>query len=235
MLILFDIDGTLLRTEGAGIAAMADAGRELFGPELVADGIPIAGRLDPLIMGDMLARIGLEPTAARMAVFRSLYGQRLAQRLTPGCQGVRAMPGVIEIVSQLRAIPEQACLGLLTGNFSETAAMKLRACGLNPDHFGINAWGDDSGSTPPTRDDLPAVAMERYRAARGKPIAGERVVIIGDTPHDVRCAKAHGCRCLGVATGKSSVAELDSAGADWAVQDLAQTRRVLDWLMEIPR
>jgi phosphoglycolate phosphatase len=231
MLILFDIDGTLLRTEGAGIAAMLDAGRELYGPKLEADGIPIAGRLDPLIMADMLTRIGLDLTPARMAAFRARYASRLAQRLVPPYFGVRAMPGVAEIVSQLRTMPE-VTLGLLTGNFAETAELKLRACGLDPSHFIINAWGDDSPSAPPTRDDLPGIAMQRYHAAQGRSIAGERVVIIGDTPHDVRCAKAHGCRSLGVATGKSSVPDLTAAGAEWAVEDLGETRRVLEWLVE---
>lgn len=234
MLILFDIDGTLLRTEGLGMAAMVDAGRELFGETLEADGIPIAGRLDPLIMADMLARIGLQPTVERMSNFRRGYGERLGRRLTPPFSGVRIMPGVAEIVSQLRQVGEGVTLGLLTGNFAETAALKLRACGIEPSHFKINAWGDDSPSAPPTRDDLPRVAMERYRAALGRPITGERVVIIGDTPHDVQCAKAHGCRCLAVATGKSTVAELADAGADWAVADLSATAEVLRWLLEKP-
>ncbi len=231
MLILFDIDGTLLRSEGAGMAAMVDAGRAIFGADVSIEGIPVAGRLDPLIMADMLARIGVEPGAGVMAAFRARYAQELCERLVHPTTTVRAMPGVHELVAALAELPALATLGLLTGNFAETGRAKIRSCGFDPAWFPIGVWGDDSPSTPPTRNDLPGVAMARYRQLAGRAIEPRRVVVIGDTPHDVACARTHGCRCLAVATGRSSVEELQLAGADLAVEDLADTKAVLEWLL----
>ena len=229
MLVLFDIDATLLTTQGAGICAMVEVGQQLFSPGFSAEGVEFHGRLDPLILADMLAANNIDPTPEAIAAMREGYGRALAARLAPG--GIsQLLPGAAELVASLAAEPERVTLGLLTGNFPETGTTKLQAAGLDPQQFPIRVWGDDSPHDPPARDHLPGVALERVSTAWGRQARGEEVVIIGDTPHDIACARAHGCRVLAVATGKYSVAELSHA--DEAVEDLGDTGAMMDWLLE---
>ncbi len=232
MLILMDIDATMIKTQRAGLRAMVEAGREVVGESFSAEGVDVAGRLDPLILADMIKRAGGTPTPALMVAMRERYGAALRRVLVPGMGTV--LPGVAALLGELsrRSLGDSASLtlGLLTGNFEETGCHKLRVCGINPDQFTIRVWGDESPHDPPAREHLPIVAMERYRQRRGRAVAPERVTIVGDTPHDVSCAKAHGCRCLGVATGQFSVDELRRAGADDAVASLADTAKILAWL-----
>lgn len=227
-LILFDIDATLLKTDGAGMAAMSDAGRELFGPGFTADGIDFAGRLDPLIFRELFARNGIDRTLASEIHFRSVYKSYLERRLAESTTA-RALPGAAALVDALRHVRSHE-LGILTGNFQETGSMKLVACGLNPVWFPISAWGDESPHDPPARDHLPPIAMSRYRAHLGVPVAPTSVTIIGDTPHDVRCALVNGCRCIAVATGRFTAPELAAAGATAVVPDLANTAHLLELL-----
>jgi len=230
MLILFDIDATMISTSGAGMLAMLDAGKELFGPSFSIEGVAAAGRLDPLIMDDLFRAHGVETTQETWMAFRGAYRRRLEERLRDPAAVSRALPGVIALLDDLAARPE-LCLGVLTGNFADTGAIKLRACGIDPDRFHLHVWGDESTSTPPRREDLPGVAIGRYLGVRGSEITGERVVVIGDTPHDIRCAQAHGCRSLGVATGSFSIADLRACGATHAVGDLSDTAGVVKWLL----
>jgi phosphoglycolate phosphatase-like HAD superfamily hydrolase len=134
---------------------------------------------------------------------------------------------VKELVSRLGEI-EHVTLGLLTGNYPETGKLKIRCAGLDPDVFVIAAWGIDGA----TRRDLPPVAMDRLASHAGRRFEGRNVVIIGDTPHDVDCAKAHGCRSIGVATGVFSVPQLQASGADIAVPDLGQVDEIVAWLLQ---
>lgn len=234
MLVLFDIDATLVSTCGAGIRAMEDAARDLFGPAAAADGIEYAGRLDPLIIADFCRAAGRLPTREMLAQFRERYRLALARRLRdPGVEP-RPLPGVLDLLRRLR-FESSARLGLLTGNFEETGSLKLAACGIDPARFDLAVWGDHSPRDPPDRADLPPVAMRRFSALAGCAVEARHVTIIGDTPHDVRCARAHGCRSLGVATGRFSVAALLDAGADAAVPDLSDTAAIVAWLAPPPR
>jgi phosphoglycolate phosphatase len=236
MLILFDIDGTLITSrsqspdggsrDGVGVAAWLDAGRNLFGEAFTLEGVEIAGRLDSLIWRDAARRCGLIESDEEQSRFRAEYGRMLRQRLANGAT-VRALPGVRELIDGLAAV-EGVTLGLLTGNYPETGRMKLEAAGLDPDAFAVAAWGCDGAS----RRDLPPVAVEAHEAIAGRRIAFEQVVIIGDTPHDIDCARAHGCRSIGVATGSFSVESLRAVGADLAVEDLAATERLMHWLLQ---
>lgn len=227
MLILFDIDATLLRTEGAGVRAMVAAGRELFGPGFSAEGVEVSGRLDTLIIPDMLRNAGAAPTPANVAAVRREYARRLVLDLAQA--GVRQpLPGVLDLLAALE--PRGPALGLLTGNYEETGSAKLRAYGIDPARFHINVWADDSPHDPPSRDHLPPVAFGRYLSRYGRAVSPGKVTIIGDTPHDVRCAKIHGCRSLAVATGKFSQDVLAAAGADRAVPDLSSTDDLARWL-----
>lgn len=228
MLILFDIDATLISTSGVGIGAMLDAGRELFGPSFTGEGVPVAGRLDPLIIRDLLTRNGRAPTPEDAGRLRAGYEQNLARALS--CPGVgRTLPGVDQLLAALRQRPRYT-LGLLTGNFERTGSMKLRTCGVEPAWFPVRVWGDESPHDPPAREHLPPVAMSRHAARLGREVRGHEVVIIGDTPHDVSCARANGCRCIAVATGRFGLDELRAAGADVALPNLADSTTIWRFL-----
>jgi phosphoglycolate phosphatase-like HAD superfamily hydrolase len=207
---------------------MVEAGRELFGARFTAEGIHFAGRLDPLILDDMLAASGVEVSRPNADALRRAYPRHLERELAKGSG--RALPGVLALLDVLGR-ESSAALGLLTGNFAETGCMKLRACGIDPDRFAIQVWGDDSPHDPPCRDHLPGVGLSRYEQRFGRATDPRRVTIIGDTPHDVSCARAHGCRALGVATGQFSIEQLLGAGADRVVANLSETGSIADWLL----
>lgn len=231
MLLLFDIDGTLLVTRGAGIAAMGDAGRSLFGPDFSVDGIEFAGRLDHLIWSDLADRNALDPADEALETrFRASYARSLERRLANDGSSV-ALPGVAALLEVLAAETE-VTLGLLTGNYPETGRHKIERAGLPFEPFLVHAWGCDGRH----RRELPPVALDRYHglaADLGRPrLTSDRVVIIGDTPHDVDCALHNGCRCLGVTTGRSTADELRSAGAHAVQPDLSDTRAVVSWLID---
>ncbi|MFG0327140.1 MAG: HAD family hydrolase [Phycisphaerales bacterium JB037] len=228
MLVLFDIDATLISTSRAGMHAMLDAGRSLFGDSFTIERTEFAGRLDPLIIADLLLHNGQEPTLERIERMTAGYASSLERRLAePGV--ARALPGVPQLLDALTGTPG-VTIGLLTGNFEPTGRLKLTASGVDPDRFVISAWGSDSPSKPPTRNDLPRVAMDRYGLHAGTPIAGERVVVIGDTIHDIACARAHGCRVIGVATGQYRRDQL--AHADLPVDTLEDTGHLVDWMLQ---
>lgn len=226
MLVLFDIDGTLLLTQRAGISAMRDAGRELFGEHFTIDGVEFAGRLDPLIWQDLVRINNLKDGQHEHDRFRATYGRHLEKRLSTSNTAL-LLPGVMELVSRLDDA-EGVALGLLTGNYPETGRLKIKSAGLDPHVFTVAAWGIDGA----TRRDLPPVAMERHASRTGKRIESHMVVIVGDTPHDVDCARTHGCRSIGVATGVFGVGQLQSTGADLAVADLGQVDEVLAWMLQ---
>lgn len=233
MLLLFDIDMTLTSTGGAGMKAMRTAVGHAFGDAFKPGEVAFAGRLDPLILSDMLTSSGLVGTPAQLAQVRRSYATILSGLLAQG--GCRALPGVPELLSHLtaqhRRLPHLT-LGLLTGNYEETGRMKLTACGIDQTPFTVAAWGDESPHVPPKRADLVPIAMARDAARRGRALRGHQVTIIGDTPHDVECGKAHGCRVLGVATGHTSQDELRRHGADLTLADLSDTARVAAWLLQ---
>ncbi len=224
MLILFDIDGTLLVSRGAGMRCMEAAGEEVFGRRFGADGVDFGGGLDPVIFHALCARHGCVDGAERLAAFRAAYSRRLAAELLPGV--ATALPGAGELVEALSA-REDVAVGLLTGNWPDTGALKLQAAGLPLDRFVVNAWGDDAKRRP----DLLPVALRRYAARHGRALPAERVVVVGDTPRDVEVAREHGSRALAVATGHHDTDRLAAAGADLVVSDLSGTHRLLDWLV----
>jgi phosphoglycolate phosphatase len=230
VLILFDIDMTLLSTDGAGADALADAGRALHGDHFRTDTIEYHGRIDPLILEDLLRVNGVEPTPDAATALRAGYAERLPERLAGRS---RALPGVHELLDLL-AEEASLTLGVLTGNFAETGRLKLEASGLDPERFEVCVWGDDSPHTPPAREHLPPVALDRYAGLDRGPARPERAVIIGDTVHDVACARATGLRSLGVATGSTPERHLQDAGATRVVPDLTRTEEIARWLTTTP-
>lgn len=232
-LVLFDIDATLLLTGGLGVRCMQEAGRICFGPSFSVEGTDFAGRLDPLLLDELMTRNGVTPSPAHRAKFREVYGACMRERCVPGGT-TRALPGTRQLVDTLTT-PEHAdavAIGVLTGNFEETGRLKLAAAGFDTERFHVRVWGDDSPHDPPDRTHLGPVALERHRTRFGREPASGGLIVIGDTPHDVRCAKAAGGRCLGVGTGKFTRTQLLEAGADHAVDDLSDTPHVLSWLTQ---
>lgn len=226
MLVLFDIDGTMITSGGAGLVAMLDAMHEIMpGRTFSFEGIPLAGRLDVLIWRDLLARHGLKHDDALHGRFRERYGHHLQRRLGV-THTARALNGVTGLIGALVHEPN-VTLGILTGNYEHTGRLKVERAGIPTVQFTANAWADDGDS----RRALTPVAMRRYAERRGHEIAPHDVVVIGDTPHDIDCAHAHGCRALAVATGGSSADELRAHSADLVVDDLSDSAALARWIL----
>ncbi len=223
MLVLFDLDGTLLSTRGAGMEAVLEACRALFGFEFRHSATRVDGNLDPLIWRGLCAENGIANAEELHARFRAEYAARLAVKLRePG--RTQRFVGTRELVDAL----EPESLGLLTGNYPETGRAKLDAAGFDPNRFEVAAWGSDAESRP----ELVPIAVARDRERRMRELAPHEIVVIGDTPFDVRCAKANGVRSIAVATGRYGLDELRSEGADLVLEDLADTHSILEWMLE---
>jgi phosphoglycolate phosphatase len=220
-LALFDIDGTLLHGTGVGVRAMERAGRRVLGPEFSLSGIDFAGGLDTWIYGEAARSMKFAAAKERHSEFHDAYLEELARQLVESRPPPSILPGVAEALSYLCTLPS-VTLGLVTGNYRRAAPMKLRAVGIDPDQFTIGAFGDEAE----TRPELVRLALHRWKAL-GKDPKPEHVVVVGDTPRDVHCAQSNGCRCLAVATGRHSVAELEAAGADIVARDLTDLSPLL--------
>lgn len=204
------MDGTLLRTFGAGVRAMERAGKLVWGADFSLAGVNFGGSLDPVILQQAAATHNLEFDEHRHRHFRSAYCFELSLELAQ-VEAATALPGVFELLAKLR---EAACatIGLLTGNYEETGCQKLTAAGFDPSWFSPRIWGDAA----PTRPGLVEHALRLHPE-----VLPNSVIVVGDTIRDVECAKVNGCRVLAVATGASSRDELVHAGADLVVDDLA--------------
>lgn len=226
MLILFDVDATLITTSRTGIQAMGLAGRAAFGDTFDEHRVEYAGRLDPLIIADLLSAHAQPVSPETVEAFRAGYRDHLSRLVAePGM--ARPCPGIVELLDAIET-DGGFTLGLLTGNYPDTGAIKLRAAGIDPDRFPITVWGCDSPHDPPAREHLPAVGFTRFRERFGREVSPEQVLIVGDTPHDVSCARAHGCRVLAVGTGSFGAEHMPDA--DGYFDDLSRTEEVLDWI-----
>lgn len=215
-LTLFDLDGTLLHAHGVGMRAIQQAGRTLFGEGFDLQGVSFAGAIDPDIFQIGIERAGVDANAANEAEFAQVYRQQLEANLLEDNSGVRVLPGAVELIEQV-ADHAQITLGLLTGNYAETGPVKLRNAGLNEQLFELCVYGDDGDDRPA----LVGVAIQRYCEMFGVQITGPDVIVIGDTPKDIQCAKAHNCLSVAVATGPFDISELRDAGADLVLEDLS--------------
>jgi phosphoglycolate phosphatase len=227
-LVLFDIDGTLLGTDGAGRRAIHRALLDEAGTAGPIEHYRFDGKTDPQIIGELLAlagHAGARDRACIDAVCRR-YVEHLRVELDKPTQTTTLMPGTHELLDALESheAAGRALVGLLTGNLAPGAALKLRSAGLDPGRFRVGAYGSDSAR----RADLPAVAAERAAALTGRAVRGTDVVVLGDTPDDVACGRPIGARCVAVATGFYDVAALRAAGAAYVFETLADTARVLE-------
>jgi phosphoglycolate phosphatase-like HAD superfamily hydrolase len=220
-LVLFDIDLTLVHTNGAGRLAMENALVELYGVANPTDGISFDGRTDRAIFQDALARLG-DATDAAIARLMAAYLARLPGSLAE--RGGRVLPGVPALLDALAA--EGAAVGLATGNLRAGAMAKLGHFGLW-ERFAAGGFGD----AEVVRARVVREAITALAAAAGRGNAGAGAVVVGDTPLDVEAARAAGARALAVATGRYSIDDLVAAGADAAVADLSDTSAVLDLIL----
>lgn len=227
-LVLFDIDGTLLMTAGAGRRAIATALRDHVSDPAAFERIRFDGKTDPQIMRELL-EAGGHPQCGDGVLIAGLcrsYVTLLEVELQQPRTRIRLMPGVPAILDRLESESE-IVLGLLTGNMAEGAALKLKACGIDPSRFRVGAYGSDSGHRP----DLPAIASKRAHPHFGREPRGTDVVIIGDTPADMTCGLGIEARAIGVATGSYQCEDLTAAGAYAAFADLSDTERVVEAIL----
>jgi len=229
-LVLFDIDGTVLLSDGAGSRAVRRALAEVYGSSGPSDH-RFDGKTDPQIVRELLRSDGHTDDHIDGHMPRALdrYVEVLAEELGHPDHSPRALPGVVRL---LDALGERAdvVVGLLTGNVVNGARAKLAAVGIDPDRFEVGAYGSDHE----TRSELPSIAARRVHTARGQHITGEDIVIIGDTPSDVQCGQSLGARAIGVATGNYSVSELLACGAFAAFDDLSDSAAVLSAIFAPP-
>jgi phosphoglycolate phosphatase-like HAD superfamily hydrolase len=230
-LILFDVDGTLLWTDGAGRRAIHRALLAEAGTSGPIDSYRFDGKTDPQIVRDLLTLAGLEQAEidARMdAVFRR-YIELLEDDLQGPDTATRVLPGIPELLTALEPHERDGRImtGLLTGNLRAGAALKLRSGGLDPARFAVGAFGSDSEHRP----ELPAIAARRAAERIGRDVPGGAVTIVGDTPQDIACCRPLGARAVAVATGYWSVDELRAAGASRVFADLSATDAVIEALL----
>lgn len=220
-LVLFDIDGTLVLTGGAGMRAMNRACALVVGLADALTGIPVAGRTDWIILQDALRRIGRGLDESLFAALRDNYIRHLRDEIELPGHGTKAvMPGIRELLDALSG-RDDVFLGLLTGNFEQGARIKLEHFDLWH-YFACGAFGDDAAD----RNALVPFALARARRC-GLDVAYEDVLVVGDTPHDVACALAVGAVPIAVATGSYSVDRLRGCGAETVFEDLSDTEAFL--------
>jgi len=209
--ILFDIDGTLLVTGGAGAVAWQRAFREMHGVDADIDEHTHAGMTDPEIAAIVFREvIGREGTAAERAEAIAGYLSHL-QDAVEESEGYRVMPGIEELLPRLAG--EGVLLGIVTGNIEVAAHIKLARGDLNR-YFAFGGYGSDSSD----RTELTKKAVERGARVSGKPLNPDRTIAVGDTPRDVKAGHGAGIKVVGVATGSYSVEELAESGADWVLE-----------------
>ncbi|MFM1767835.1 MAG: Phosphoglycolate phosphatase [Verrucomicrobiota bacterium] len=214
-LVLFDIDGTLIASGGAGEKAFARVCEHEFGVRDGTVGLHFAGRTDPAIVRDFFVKHGIAPSAENFRRFLDRYVFTLDHML--GQLHGRVLPGVTMMLRALQAAPRPPVVGLLTGNIQLGAQIKLSHYRLWQ-HFELGGFGDDHED----RNEIARVARERGEHRLGGRLRGEEVLVIGDTPRDVECARAIGARVLAVATGGYSLDQLAREQPCWAAPTLEE-------------
>ena len=226
--LLFDVDGTLADTLGAGKAALSAAMTEVCGETGPVDDFDFHGRTDPEIVRGLLRSAGWadDDVDGTLPALWPAYLARLQTELDARAGRSRALDGVPVLLARVAADDRFAC-GLVTGNLEAGARLKLTAIGC-AEWFGFGGYGSDAEE----RDLLPAVALARAAERFGSPFAPERSVVIGDTPADIRCARAAGARVLAVATGRHGADELAAHQPDAVFENLGDADRVLEFFLD---
>jgi phosphoglycolate phosphatase-like HAD superfamily hydrolase len=216
---LFDIDGTLLQTDGAAVESFSCAAREVLGIQDDLREIAFAGRTETLIVGDILRKHGVGfADGAESRFWEAVYAHM--QRILAPNRG-RVLPGVLDLLDALAGEPEWL-IGLLTGNRTEMAEIKLAHFGLGG-RFSFGGFGEQAAD----RDQLARQVIRRIEERHGIP--PERCVVVGDTEHDIACARAAGARVVAVATGSRSRDQLAAHGPDLLLDDLSGHEALIAW------
>lgn len=225
--VLFDIDGTLLKSGGAGRRSMERALTEVFGSPGSSE-YHYGGKTDRQIVRDLMRREGFTDEAidAQMGQLLESYVAGLATELESGNRTMLVLDGVLELLDALDR-EDRVVVGLLTGNIETGARAKLTAAGIDPARFRVNAFGSDHELRP----ELPAVAQRRASELLGIDVRGNRLVIIGDTPADIQCGEAIGARAIAVATGGYTVEQLAAYEPYALFETLADTGAVVSSIM----
>ncbi len=226
--LLFDIDGTLADTMGAGKEALTAAMTSVYGETGPVNTFHFHGRTDPEIVRGLLTAVGWTDSAIGRG-FRELwprYLERLGRELDELDGRAAPLPGVVELLERIGADDRFVC-GLVTGNLERGARLKLAAAGI-AEHFAFGGYGSDAEA----RDTLPGVALDRAAELYGTRFDPARAVVIGDTPADIRCARAGGTRVLAIATGRHSASDLAACAPDAVLPDLADTERALEIFLD---
>ena len=220
---LFDIDGTLIASGGAGKAALEAALTEAFGVPHIFDKLELSGRTDRAIIADLFRLHVIDDTPENHERLRDAYLRHLPRYLSAG----RVLPGIAELLAHLAGRPEMA-VGLLTGNVRAGAKAKLGFFGLY-DYFAFGGYGDHHLD----RDDVAREALAEVRCRFNGTVRHDCIWVIGDTPLDIRCARAIGARAVAVATGWHSLAELAAHRPDLLLTDLSDPAPLLsNWKIQ---
>ncbi len=222
-LLLWDIDGTILHTGKAGETALGRAMEKLYGINRGLQGLEIAGRTDKWIVEQLLGRDGKPNGLEEVGQFLDVYVELLADELPQRNGGLH--PGVLGILEEAHKRAELV-QALLTGNIEKGARLKLTRYGVNH-FFDFGAFADDSS----IRNELGPHAKRRAEEKHGEEFPPERIFVIGDTPHDVACARAIGAKAIAVATGSFTKRQLKDCGADAVFTDLAHPKAFFDLLI----
>ncbi|UCC72251.1 MAG: haloacid dehalogenase-like hydrolase [Gemmatimonadota bacterium] len=227
--VFFDIDGTLLYTDGAGRVAVQAALEAVYGTSGPIDGYIFHGKTDPRIVVELMVAAGFDEAEVRRRMPRvwPIYLRALERELEVRRREGRVtlLPGVVELLAALDSRGD-VTVGLLTGNIEEGARLKLAAAGLGST-FELGGFGSDSED----RAEVARVALERSRPPVGD--AEPVTVVVGDTPEDVACARAVEAYAVAVATGRHSVEQLEETGADAVFEDFSDTGAVLSCVLKL--
>jgi len=222
-LLLFDIDGTLMTSGGAGEGALRDAMKDRFGVDEDLSGITVAGATDTLIARLLLKKHGLAITPENITALLDRYLHFLQERI--GRHKGYLLPGILELLSQLARNP-YCVTALLTGNLKKGAEIKLSHYGIW-EFFQFGAFADDHHH----RNELGHFARTRARESHGYDFLPREIFVIGDTPRDVACGKEIGARTVAIATGNYSVEVLRAENPDFVFQDLSDIDAVMSVLL----
>lgn len=225
-LLLFDIDGTLMRTAGAGREAFNRTFEKVYGIGSAFNQIMMMGRTDSGILKEALDNHGIGWHEDEVENFRETYYGYLVEEIEIPRSGKRLCPGVVELLERLQY--EKLCiLGLLTGNWRHSSFIKLRYFGID-EYFTLGAFADDS----PHREDLVPIALNTLNKQKQLDLPKDNVFVIGDTPLDIQCAKPHGVRTVGVATGYHSMKDLKAEKPDFVFENLSKVDELIHVFME---
>jgi len=219
-LILFDIDGTLIDSGGAGVRSLDLALKDLFSIENGFHGISMAGKTDTQIIKEGIMKHDLSANGTIDAVIKA-YLNYLRREINNDRKHVK--PGIYEVLEELKPLQDLG-LGLLTGNIEDGARIKLEPFRLN-EYFPAGAFGSDDED----RNNLLPIAVKRFEELFQQKIEADNCIIVGDTPRDVECAHIYGAMCIAVATGPYSYDDLIEAGADYVVHDLSDRNDLLQF------